>query len=86
MDMDAWIRANVSGIVLNGGGSLRLGRDKARVRVHGRTLIERVLDPVARLFDEVLVVGRPEAAPEHPAVTRAVADVVVVSHERCAVG
>jgi molybdopterin-guanine dinucleotide biosynthesis protein A len=76
VDLDAWIRANVSGIVLNGGDSQRLGRDKALLRIGGRALIERALDPLAALFDEVLVVGRPEAVPEHPAVTRAVRDVV----------
>ena len=76
MGLDGWIRANVSGIVLNGGESVRFGRDKTRERVGGRSLIERVLDTLGSLFDEVLVVGRPEAAPPHPAVTEALPDAV----------
>ncbi len=76
MGLDAWIRANVSGIVLNGGESVRFGRDKAWERLAGRTLIERVLDTLGSLFGEVLVVGRPEAAPAHPAVTEALPDAV----------
>jgi len=76
MGLDGWIRANVSGIVLNGGESVRFGRDKTRERVGGRTLIERVLDTLGSLFGEVLVVGRPETAPAHPAVTEALPDAV----------
>jgi molybdopterin-guanine dinucleotide biosynthesis protein A len=76
VDETRWLRRNVSGIVLNGGASARLGVDKAAIRLHGRTLLERVLDELAELFDEVLLVGRPEASPEHPAVTRALPDAV----------
>ena len=71
-----WIRANVCGVVLNGGASVRLGRDKALLRIEGRTLTERALDCLATLTDELLLVGRPEAAPDHPALSRAVADAV----------
>ena len=76
MNASAWIRANVSGIVLNGGDSARLGRDKALVRIEGRSLVERTIDLLAGLFDEVLVVGRPHACPPHPDLSRAVADAV----------
>ena len=54
-----WIRRNVSGIVLNGGLSRRMGSDKCGLVVGGRSLIERTLDVLAKLFDEILVVGRP---------------------------
>jgi len=74
VDETRWIRDNVSGIVLNGGASVRLGVDKASILLHGRTLLERVLDVLAVVFDDVLLVGRPEAARDHPAVSRALAD------------
>jgi molybdopterin-guanine dinucleotide biosynthesis protein A len=38
-----------------GGGSRRMGRDKALVRLAGRPLIQHVLDRVASLGDEILV-------------------------------
>jgi len=56
-----WVRRNVVGMVLNGGQSRRMGRDKAALRISGRALIERTLDILWSLFDEVLVVGRPVA-------------------------
>ncbi|MFW6161746.1 MAG: molybdenum cofactor guanylyltransferase, partial [Planctomycetota bacterium] len=76
MTLDEWIRASVTGLVLNGGASVRLGRDKATLPVEGRTLIERGLDHMALLFDEIVVVGRPEGLAPHPAVTQAVPDAV----------
>ncbi len=42
-------------IVLAGGRSLRMKRDKAGLDVGGRTLLEHVLDQVEPLFDEVLI-------------------------------
>ena len=47
----------VSGIVLAGGRSRRLGRDKALVEVGGVRLIDRVLGVVRQLTDDVVVVG-----------------------------
>ena len=45
---------DVSGIVLAGGRSLRLGVNKAFVKVGGIPLIERVLERLNRLSDDVL--------------------------------
>ena len=53
------------GIVLAGGGSSRLGRDKTQVDVAGRTALDRVLAALAGAT-EVLVVGPPR--PVHAAV------------------
>lgn len=55
------------GIVLAGGGSTRLGRDKTRVDVGGRTALDRVLAAL-RGATEVIVVGRrrPVHAPGMP--------------------
>ena len=48
--------SNVSGIVLAGGSSSRLGQNKALVRVAGRSLIERVLDVLSPLISDVWLV------------------------------
>ena len=47
------------GVVLAGGGSKRMGRDKAEVEVAGRPMISWVVDAVAAVADRVLVAGRP---------------------------
>jgi molybdopterin-guanine dinucleotide biosynthesis protein A len=46
----------VSGIVLAGGASVRLGQDKALVEVAGQTLVERVVDVLRALVDEIVLV------------------------------
>jgi len=53
----------VSGVIMAGGASRRLGRNKALERIGGKALIERVIDSIVPLTTEVLVVvGRPEQA------------------------
>jgi molybdopterin-guanine dinucleotide biosynthesis protein A len=67
----------VSGVILAGGASRRLERNKALERVGGQTLIERVMDSIAPLTTEVLVVvGEPEQATalHLPSTVRAVSD------------
>jgi molybdopterin-guanine dinucleotide biosynthesis protein A len=46
----------VSGIVLAGGQSLRLGADKSFVNMNGQSLIEHVVAKLARLSDDVIIV------------------------------
>ena len=48
----------ISGAVLTGGASRRMGRDKARIELGGLTLLERNLDVLEPLCDELLVVAR----------------------------
>jgi molybdenum cofactor guanylyltransferase len=48
----------VSGIILAGGAGKRMGRDKALLSWHGRTLLDAIIDTVARIADDALVVGR----------------------------
>lgn len=58
-DIPAGLRDNdlrVSGVVLAGGESRRLGTRKALVKVGGVALIERVLEPVRQVSNDVLVV------------------------------
>lgn len=54
----------VSGVVLAGGQSRRLGRDKRLEPIGGQPLIRRVIDRVSGLADEVLVVVADPAAAE----------------------
>ena len=46
----------VSAIVLAGGKNLRLGRNKALEIINGKRLIERVVERLAPLAEEVLVI------------------------------
>ena len=67
----------VSGVIMAGGASRRLGRNKALERIGGKALIERVIDSLVPLTTEVLVVvARPEhaAALLLPSWVRAVSD------------
>jgi molybdopterin-guanine dinucleotide biosynthesis protein A len=47
-----------TGIVLAGGESERMGRDKRRLTINGQTLLARTLARLRPLVDEVLVVAR----------------------------
>ena len=44
-------------VILAGGASSRFGSDKTRALLDGRTLLDRVVDTVAPLVDELVVVG-----------------------------
>jgi molybdenum cofactor guanylyltransferase len=61
----------VSGIIVAGGRSRRLGEDKRRLRLWGEagpTLLEHTLQVIAPLCDEIIVVlNDPEAWPQLPA-------------------
>lgn len=62
----------ISGAVLAGGRGVRMGMDKALIRLDGETLLQRVVARVSTLTEEVLVVGRDSLDPSLPA--RAVPD------------
>jgi len=47
----------LSAVILAGGRSTRLGRDKAFLRLDGRPLVERIIDTVAQFASEVIVVA-----------------------------
>jgi molybdopterin-guanine dinucleotide biosynthesis protein A len=67
-------RADVTGVVLAGGQSRRMGRDKALIELGGETLLVRAARVLATVTGEVLVVGRPPGEPG-PVGARLVADV-----------
>jgi molybdopterin-guanine dinucleotide biosynthesis protein A len=65
----------LSGVVLAGGQSKRMGRDKALLELGGRTLIARVLDKLALLCDE-LIISANERDPYTHLAGRVVPDVI----------
>lgn len=46
-----------SGIVLAGGKSTRMGRDKANIRLGSQTMLERSVEKLQQIFDEVIIVS-----------------------------
>ncbi len=59
--MRSWNRSDDgwTGVVLAGGRSSRMGRDKALIPYAGRTLLERALDILEPQVQELLVIGDP---------------------------
>lgn len=64
----------VTGAVLAGGRSLRMGADKAGLDLAGRPLLHHVLAALASVADDLLVVGPPDRLPPLPPGVRAVDD------------
>ena len=46
------------GVILAGGASARMGRDKALVELHDRPLVAHVADALIGVCDDIIVVGR----------------------------
>jgi molybdopterin-guanine dinucleotide biosynthesis protein A len=53
-------RSQLTGFVLAGGKSTRMGRDKAVLPLNGRTLLETALATVRPVANEVFILGPPE--------------------------
>lgn len=54
------VRNNLSGFVLAGGKSTRMGRDKAALTLDGRTLLETALSVLRQVAREVFILGSPQ--------------------------
>jgi molybdopterin-guanine dinucleotide biosynthesis protein A len=54
------VRDNLSGFVLAGGKSTRMGRDKAALTLDGRTLLETALTVLRQVAHEVFILGSPQ--------------------------
>ena len=50
-------RGHITGIVLAGGKSSRMGTDKGLIRLNGKPMVQHVLDPMARVCHRILVVS-----------------------------
>ena len=54
---------DVTGVLLAGGQSRRMGRDKAKLQLNGRSLADAALDLLQRFFARVIIAGaRPDLA------------------------
>jgi molybdenum cofactor guanylyltransferase len=58
---------NLSGFVLTGGRSTRMGRDKAGLALNGRTLLEQALDVLRQVTGEVCILGSKQLYTNHGA-------------------
>ncbi len=62
--------SSLAGVVLAGGASRRMGRDKATAVYDGRTMVETAVDVVTRCCSPVFVIAAPgQALPDLPGVT-----------------
>lgn len=61
---------DVTGVILAGGRSKRMGQDKAQLQVSGQTLFTRMLELMQSLFSNVIIAGdRPDLSqPDVPAI------------------
>jgi molybdopterin-guanine dinucleotide biosynthesis protein A len=48
---------NITGVILVGGKSRRMGRDKAFLEIGGKSLFEKVLDAFSENFSRIMLVG-----------------------------
>src|SRR6185295_9787276 len=55
-----------SGFILAGGQSVRLGRDKATLDWHGRSLLDHMVNLMSSVCESVQVVGRGNLPDLHP--------------------
>jgi molybdopterin-guanine dinucleotide biosynthesis protein A len=57
-------QAQISGIVLSGGRSLRMGENKAFIKIQGLPIIQRITSLFNQLFNEVIIVTNEQSCLE----------------------
>lgn len=69
-DTTSMIFPDVTGVLLAGGKSRRMGQDKALVKLKGQTLFERTLDILQQFFPTIIIAGDRSdlARPDIPAI------------------
>lgn len=50
-------KKNITGIILSGGKSTRMGEDKGLIKIKGKTFVELVIDAITPLVDKVLIIS-----------------------------
>jgi molybdopterin-guanine dinucleotide biosynthesis protein A len=91
-------RRGLTGIVLSGGQSQRMGSNKALMELDGQTLIARALDQLSRLCDELIISANdielyahlparviPDVIPGRGALSGIHASLAAMRHERAIV-
>jgi molybdenum cofactor guanylyltransferase len=68
-----WQLLDASAVILAGGASSRMGRDKSLLEVHGVPLIQRVIEQLRGRFREVLI-SSDDPAPYHATGLTVIAD------------
>lgn len=66
----------VSAIVLAGGGSTRMGKNKALLQLGKKTMIERIVDTLRPLFSEIILVTN------HPEEYHFLKDIIYIKDEK----
>lgn len=54
-------RFQITGIILSGGKSIRMGQDKAFIKINGITIIQRIYNVFKKLFEEIIIVTNDKA-------------------------
>jgi len=70
MDLAVARTESLSSIVLAGGEAKRFGRNKLEEELGGRTLIQRVIDSLSQISDEIIVAAAPHQHTPHIHSTR----------------
>ena len=77
---------DITGIVLAGGHSTRMGRDKAQVGLQGKTLLQRVLEALSAACTDLIVVTSAEGLQGHQNLAGRARLVADISPERGPLG
>ena len=59
-NVTASIHTGITGIILAGGKSSRMGQDKGLLELEGKTFVERIIDAIRPLVDSLLIVSSNE--------------------------